>query len=153
MNDYSYLAKACSNLKERCKPVVLVTGCFDVIHLGHALLLEFASEHGIVFVGVNSDQSIKQLKGDSRPINNQSDRMELLEHLAAVYVSFIIDETTVTNAILKIKPSAWIKGADYTLETLNQEERKAAESVGTKIVFAPKVEGYSSTSIIERMKA
>lgn len=152
MNDYSSIAKACQHFKHRVKPIALVTGCFDVLHVGHIRLLEFADDLGTVFVGVNSDRAVKELKGESRPINNQKDRLELLDHICTVYFTFVIDDTEITEAILQIKPDFWVKGSDYTLETLNQKERKAAESVDTKIVFAPLADGYSSTNIIERMK-
>lgn len=138
---------------------VLVTGCFDCFHAGHLSLIRFAykSQTGtglipFVIVGVNSDRAVKKLKGINRPIHNEDDRCSLVGELQSVSLSFIIDDETVTESIIKLRPKAWVKGADYTLETLNQEERKAAELVGTKIIFAPKIEGYSSTSIIERMK-
>lgn len=151
MSDYSYMHVAQLSAKYP-KPLVLVTGCFDVLHLGHASLLEFADTLGRVYVGVNSDDSVKKLKGEGRPINNQDDRMALLDHFPYVFFTFIIHETTVTKALREIKPTYWVKGSDYTLDTLNQDERRAADSVGVKIVFAPKLEGHSSTNIIERMK-
>jgi len=152
MKDYSEIISASEVLRRRGHKIVLVTGCFDVLHVGHASLLNFAELNGIVFVGVNSDSAVKSLKGDSRPINNQADRMDMLDNISSVYFSFLIDDTTITEAITKIRPDFWVKGSDYTLETINQDERKAAESVGTKILFAPKVEGYSSTKIIEKLK-
>ncbi len=133
--------------------VVLVTGCFDVLTCGHLSLIEFAAAHGAVYVGVNSDRAVKKLKGPLRPINNQEDRARLIGALKGVARAFIINDTTMTKAILRIAPTYWCKGGDYTLETLNQEERRAADHVGTTIIFAPKVEGYSTTKIIERIRA
>lgn len=132
---------------------VLATGCFDLLTAAHVRLLDFCSRHGNVIVGINSDRAVSELKGPSRPINSQADRAIVLSALACVANVFIIDDTSVAGAIRLVQPSVWAKGADYTLETLNQQEVAAAREVGAEILFAPKMEGYSSTRLIERMKA
>lgn len=150
--DVPYVAMRVMALQHDAYDIVLVTGVFDCIHLGHIELLRYAYRFGFVLVGLNADNAVKQLKGSGRPIHSQTARLAVIDSIRFVSGAFLINETTVTNAILEIKPTVWVKGSDYTLKTLNQEERKAAESVGTRIVFAPKVEGYSSSNIIERMK-
>lgn len=132
--------------------ITLCTGCFDVIHRGHIALLEFAwSETNCeIHVGINDDESVRKLKGDKRPIHTYEDRAYVVQAISFVNNVFPIRSTTITDTILKVKPKFWVKGSDYTLETLNQEERKAAESVGTKILFAPIIKGHSTTNIISK---
>ena len=133
------------------KPLVLTTGCFDVIHAGHVALLEFAALHGDLWVGINDDKSVRKLKGPSRPINNEINRAYVLSAMRVVKGVFLIHSTTVTAAIIRLRPDVWVKGAGYTLETLNKEEKAAADSSETKILFAPKIEGLSSSSIIAKI--
>lgn len=135
-------------------PTCLLTGCFDCYHIGHSRLIEFAyfKTAGIVVVGLNSDAAVKSLKGESRPVNTFAHRAEVLAGLVWVRAVFEIYGTTVTRTIQRLCPDFWVKGSDYTLETLNQDERQAAEAAGTEIIFAPKVEGVSTTNIIERIR-
>lgn len=133
--------------------VILITGCWDILHVGHIRLVEFASEYGEVFVGANSDESIKALKGDSRPVNNLGNRMRVMAALRYVRAVFPIHDKRVSNAIATLYPNYWVKGADYTMETLDRDEVAAANSCGAKILFAPIVQGVSTTKIIERLKA
>lgn len=148
----NHIIKTVSEIKRQYgKALVLVSGCFDVWHVGHLHLIEFAREKGGVVIGINSDRAIKELKGDTRPINKESDRLIFASFMPVSQV-FVIDDTTITKTILQIKPDIWIKGSDWSLETMNQDEVSAARQVGTAILFAPHLEGYSSTNIIERMK-
>lgn len=132
--------------------ITLCTGCFDVIHRGHIELLEFAwtQTDGEVHVGINDDESVRKLKGDKRPIHAYEDRAYVLQAISYVNHVFPINGETVTETILKVKPRWWVKGSDYTLETLNQDERKAAESVGAEILFAPIIKGHSTTNILSK---
>lgn len=132
--------------------VALATGCFDIIHAGHIEMLEFAGHFGTLFVGLNSDAAIARLKGSTRPLNSIKDRMRVVGALSCVSYVFEIPEDTVTSAIALVEPNYWIKGSDWTLETLNKDEVAMAKEMGSTIVFAPKLEGYSSTKIIERMR-
>lgn len=134
--------------------IVLCTGVFDVIHRGHLELLWLASRYGdLLKVGINSDAAVKRLKGPTRPINRQDDRIAMLRALRMVDTVFLIDSDTVTAAILEVKPAVWVKGGSYSLETLNRDEVAAAKAVGARIEIIPMTAGYSSTAIIERMKA
>ncbi len=131
--------------------IVAVTGCFDVLHLGHVKLIQFAKEYGRVIIGINSDRAIRLLKGMNRPINNQDDRKQVLESIKKVYKVFIVDDTDMVEFLKLHKPNFWCKGNQYSLETLNQQERQVVESYGGQIIFAPHIEGKSTTSILQRL--
>jgi rfaE bifunctional protein nucleotidyltransferase chain/domain len=132
------------------RPIVLVTGCFDIIHRGHVELLRFAGQHGIVLVGINSDEAVRELKGPTRPINSYFDRAAVLSAFKVVQCVFEIDETDVASTIRWIEPKFWVKGGSYTLKTLNPLEVAAAKDVGAQIVLAPHIDGFSSTAIIAK---
>lgn len=131
--------------------VSLATGCFDIIHVGHIDLLEYASSFGPLFVGINEDVYVKMLKGNNRPINNCKNRARVLCALNSVRIVFPIHDIAVVHAIRSIRPKWWIKGSGYTLETLNQDETRAANDVGAEIVFAPEVKGFSTTGILTKL--
>lgn len=132
--------------------VVLTTGCFDVLHVGHIRLLQFARSQGdFLVVGINSDQSVRQLKGPRRPINNQELRMEVLSALRCVDDVRVFDEPTTVEILKLVKPKVWVKGGDYTMSTLNQEEVATARALGVSVVIAPLVEGFSTTSILTKI--
>ena len=130
--------------------VVVATGVFDVLTYSHFELLKYAKTYGNhLIVGINSDKSVKQLKGDSRPIHNEIRRAEMLESIRYVDRVVIFNELNVVNFLQKVKPNVWIKGNDYTLETLNQQERIAAQNLGVEIKFFPYIKGLSSSKLIE----
>lgn len=133
------------------KRVVLASGCFDLIHAGHCWLLSQAATHGKLIVGVNSDETVRKLKGEGRPINNLADRMYVLSCLKAVEVVIPFYEDTVANLIAELMPDVWVKGSDYNLETLNQEEVKAANNAETRISFITIKRGLSSTELLTKM--
>lgn len=122
---------------------VFTNGCFDVMHLMHVELLRFAKLHGdYLIVGLNSDNSVKRLKGNSRPIFNQEDRKKFLESIRYVDKVIIFDEDTPLELIKKVQPDLIVKGGDY----------KAEEVVGAEICevkIFPFTKGYSTTSILQ----
>ena len=134
-------------------PVVLATGCFDVLHRGHIELLEGAQStfpaHEL-WVGLNSDRAVRILKGEGRPIHDFVSRAVVMAGLQCVDCVFEIDDVRVGDAIKMASPRVWLKGGDYTLETLDQGERKAAEDVGALIHLVPTVEGYSTSNILKK---
>lgn len=133
-----------TDLKEQ---IVFANGCFDVIHAGHVKLLEYAKTLGDkLIVGLNSDASVKRLKGDSRPINNQDMRKYLLEKLSCVDEVIIFDEETPLNLIKQIKPSIIVKGGDYA------PEQVVGYDIVDKVEIFPIEVGYSTTKIIEKMQ-
>lgn len=140
-------------------PFVLATGCFDILHRGHVELLircrEIADSGargpGNVAVGLNSDRAVKMLKGESRPIHCYSDRAYVMAGLEMVDFVFEIDDMRVAETIRQLRPTIWVKGGDYTIDTLDKGEVAAADEVGTSIQFVPAVAGYSTTSILSKL--
>ena len=139
-------------IRKRNKKIVFTNGCFDVIHTGHIEYLKFCKLHGdIVVVGLNSDSSVKKIKGQDRPINNQHDRAIILSALEMVDYVTIFEETNPLKLIKKVKPDILIKGQDW--EHKGVIGREFVESKGGQVVLAPMVKGKSSTATIEKMKS
>lgn len=132
------------------KTVVFTNGCFDILHVGHVRYLAGARQLGdCLIVGLNSDSSVRQLKGPNRPVNCQEDRAEVLAGLTAVDYVVIFDETTAENLIAVVQPDIYAKGGDYTIEKLPESKIIAAH--GGRIVLVPEVPGRSSSNIIEKI--
>jgi len=134
------------------RTIVFTNGCFDVVHRGHIEFLRFCKEQGnIVVVGLNSDTSVKAIKGPDRPINNQYDRTAVLAALESVDYITVFDEPEPLSLIRQVKPDVLVKGRDWA--TKGVVGREFVESYGAKVVLAPLVEGKSSTTIIDKMKS
>ena len=134
------------------KKLVVTNGCFDILHLGHVTYLENARNYGdALLLGVNGDDGVRQLKGPTRPVNNEFDRAAVLASLEAVSACCIFPEKTATHFLAAAQPDIYVKGGDYTLESLNQDERRAVESAGGKIVLVPFVPGKSTTGLLEKI--
>jgi len=130
--------------------VVFSNGCFDILHRGHIEFLRFCKSQGdILVVGLNSDASVKAIKGPDRPINNQYDRESVLAALASVDYITVFDEPDPLNLIKKVKPDVLVKGQDWSDKGI--VGREVVESYGGKVVLAPLIEGKSSTSVIEKV--
>ena len=139
------------NLKAQNKKVVFTNGCFDILHVGHLRYLNEAKKQGdVLIIGVNSDSSVKRLKGETRPINNQFDRAELLCGLKAVDYAVIFEEDTPEELIATLKPSIHVKGGDYKKEDL--PETKIVESYGGEVRILSFIEGKSTTNIVNKIK-
>ncbi len=147
----SELKNILNRLRAEGKTIVTTNGCFDILHAGHVRYLEKAKSFGdILIVALNSDKSVKSIKGEGRPINNENDRAEVLSALRSVDYVVLFDEDSPLDLLLQIKPDVHTKGADYTIETL--PEAKGIMENGGRIEFITFVEGKSTTSIIEKMK-
>jgi D-beta-D-heptose 7-phosphate kinase/D-beta-D-heptose 1-phosphate adenosyltransferase len=134
------------------KKLVVTNGCFDLLHLGHVTYLETARNLGdALLIGVNSDESVRQLKGDGRPVNSEHDRAAVLAALESVDGACIFTEKSATRFLKAAQPDIYVKGGDYTLATLNQEERRAVEQSGGRIVIIPFVPGKSTTGLLEKI--
>ncbi len=132
--------------------VVFTNGCFDVIHRGHIEYLKFCKQQGdIVVLGLNSDSSVRQIKGPGRPINNQHDRAAVLAGLEAVDYIITFEEPDPLKLIEQVKPDVLIKGNDWAQKGV--AGREFVESIGGKVVLAPMVDGKSSTDTIEKMRS
>ncbi|MBN1349478.1 D-glycero-beta-D-manno-heptose 1-phosphate adenylyltransferase [candidate division KSB1 bacterium] len=134
------------------KKVVWTNGCFDIMHVGHILYLEKAKAYGdLLIVGLNSDASIKLTKGPTRPIVEESQRAKLLSSLSCVDYIIIFSEKTPMKLLEILKPDVYVKGGDYTLDTINQEERRFIESYGGTIELMPGIDGMSTSALIKRI--
>lgn len=135
---------------------ILVTGCFDLLHRGHVAHFRFLCDAWPtvrIIVGINSDESVRKLKGIDRPYICQEDRAYVLNELKTVDDVFIFHETDVVHVLNVIRPRYWAKGSDRTMETLDQNEVKAAKSIGTDILFIPRIGDYSTTSLHKKLQA
>lgn len=132
--------------------LVVTNGCFDLLHLGHVTYLEAARAEGdLLLVGVNSDASVRRLKGPTRPVNPEGDRAAVVAALGFVDAVCVFDETSAQRFLDLARPDVWAKGADYTLGTLNQEERRVVESHGGRIAFIDLVAGRSTTGTLRKL--
>ncbi len=139
------------NLQAEGKTIVATNGCFDILHIGHVRYLQktksFADKSLVL---LNSDKSVRSIKGPSRPINNENDRAEILCALSCVDYVVLFDEDSPRNLLDEIKPDVYTKGADYTIETL--PEADIMRKNGTRVEFIEFVHGKSTTNTIEKMK-
>ena len=140
------------NLREELKnkKIVFTNGCFDILHVGHVRYLRTAKNFGdVLIVGLNTDESVRKLKGASRPINNQDDRAEVLLGLKAVDYVIFFGENTAENLIAELQPDIYVKGGDYTLDTLPEAE--IVQSYGGRVELVNLVAGKSTTNIIKKL--
>jgi D-beta-D-heptose 7-phosphate kinase/D-beta-D-heptose 1-phosphate adenosyltransferase len=145
------LVRELAEHRRQKETIVFTNGCFDVVHRGHVEFLKFCKRSGdIVVVGLNSDSSVKAIKGPDRPINNQYDRAAVLAALETVDYITVFDEPDPLNLIKKVKPDILVKGQDWAQKGIIGQE--FVESYDGKVVLAPLVEGKSSSATIEKMK-
>ena len=140
------------SFRARGQTLVVTNGCFDLLHPGHVAYLENARNlgHGLI-VGLNGDTAVRELKGPNRPVNDAADRAAVLAALESVTAVCVFAEVTATRFLTLAKPDIYVKGGDYTLDTLNQEERAAVEKCGGKIVIIPFVPGKSTTALLQKI--
>lgn len=151
IKDREELAHKIEELKKQGKRIVLTNGGFNLLHVGHIRSLVDAKKHGdILLVAVNSDTSLKKLKGDDYPIIPEEQRLEVLAALECVDLLTIFPESTVDNLLLKLKPHVHAKGTDYSKETIL--ECKTALSYGGEIAIVGDTKNHSSSNIIERIR-
>lgn len=144
------LKKIRREYKNRNEKVVFTNGCFDLLHIGHVRYLYEAKKQGdILIVALNSDSSVKQLKGDNRPIINESERAELLAALEMTDYIVIFEELTAINLINNLKPDIYVKGGDYSKETLT--EWTTVEKNGGEVKLLKEIKGRSTTSLINKI--
>jgi len=134
------------------KRLVVTNGCFDLLHLGHVSYLESARNLGdALLIGVNGDDAVRQLKGPDRPVNEAVERAAVLASLECVTAVVIFGERTATRFLALVQPDIYVKGGDYTLESLDQEERRTVEQGGGKIMIIPIVPGRSTTALLKKI--
>ena len=133
------------------KNIVFTNGVFDIIHPGHIFSLSQAAKEGdFLIVGINSDESVKRLKGNKRPIIPQDSRALILASLVIVDAVIIFEEDTPLELINAIKPDVLVKGGDYTIDQIAGAKEVIAN--GGRVVINPIIEGFSTSSILEKVK-
>ena len=145
------IASFCATLREAGATVFFTNGCFDILHAGHVRYLEQAKSYGdILVLGLNTDASVRENKGPRRPINSERDRAEVVGALRAVDYVVLFGEKTAETIIAKVRPDVYVKGGDYTLETL--PEAKIVQSYGGRVEFVQMVAGRSTTNVIKKIE-
>ena len=149
--EQSKIEELTNQIKKQGKTIVATNGCFDILHVGHVRYLKKSKEFGdVLIVGLNSDASVRSIKGPNRPINNEFDRAEVLCALDSVDYVVLFDEDSPRDLLELIKPNVYTKGADYTLKTL--PEADVILKNNGWVEFIDFVEGKSTTKIIDKMK-
>jgi rfaE bifunctional protein nucleotidyltransferase chain/domain len=146
------LANKISTLKSAHKKIVTTNGCFDILHVGHVRILNEAKALGdVLIVGINSDQSVRKLKGESRPVVPQNDRAEILANLAAVDFVTIFDEDTPVEFLQVAMPDIHVKGQDYNGKAL--AEKPVVEGLGGTVKLLPLVPSKSTSGLIDKIRS
>ncbi|MCF6314643.1 MAG: phosphoribosylglycinamide formyltransferase [Verrucomicrobiales bacterium] len=152
VSDLAELAAWRDALAVEGKRVVLTNGCFDLLHAGHVRYLKEARALGdALVVAVNADASVRALKGEGRPVHSAEDRAEILCALRAVDRVVVFDQARVTGVIEELRPQVYAKGGDYTVESLNDEERAALQEVGAEICILSLLEGRSTSETLKKL--
>lgn len=151
--DAGELSALAKEMRDNGRKLVLTNGCFDLLHVGHVRYLQAARDLGdALAVAINGDESVRALKGEGRPLNSETDRAEVIAALECVDHVIIFAEVRSTELLEKVRPAIYVKGGDYTKETLHAEERAALERAGAEIRILPFAKGHSTSSLIEKIK-
>jgi rfaE bifunctional protein nucleotidyltransferase chain/domain len=136
------------------RKLVVTNGCFDVLHLGHVTYLQQARSQGdALLVGVTNDAGVRSLKGPGRPLNGENDRAGVLAALESVNGVYVFPELDARGFLQTVRPDVYVKGGDYTISTINQDERRLLEELGVRIVILPAVPGKSTSALVQKMQA
>ena len=134
------------------RQLVVTNGCFDLLHAGHVSYLEKARSLGdMLLIGLNGDESVHQLKGEGRPVNTEQDRAAVLAALESVSGVCIFTDRSANQFLAVCRPDIYVKGGDYTVETIPQDERRTVEHAGGSIRFIPFVPGKSTTALLKKI--
>ena len=146
------LSERSEQLRAAGKKLVATNGCFDLLHVGHVRYLQAARALGdLLAIGLNGDRSVRELKGKGRPVTGERDRAEVLAALQCVDLVTIFPEMRATQFIGASHPAIYVKGGDYSPETLNEEERALLNEIGAEIRFIPFEAGYSTSHLLEQI--
>ena len=149
--DRGELLRVRAELRAARRRLVFTNGCFDILHVGHVRYLAAARRLGdALLVAVNSDRSVRALKGEGRPVVSEAERAELLAALASVDFVTVFDEESPRRLIAELLPDVLVKGGDYGLEEIHGREE--VEAAGGRVLALPFIEGASTTSVIERVR-
>ena len=146
------LSKCCDKLRSAGKRIVATNGCFDLLHVGHVRYLQAARAFGdVLAVGLNGDRSVRGLKGIGRPLRSENDRAEILAALESVDLVTVFPQIRATQFLAAVRPGIYVKGGDYTSQTLDEEEHAILKKIGAEIRLIPFQAGYSTSALIERI--
>ena len=152
--DLSHAKAWRAELKKKNLKLVITNGCFDILHRGHAEYLMQARALGdAMLVLINSDRSVRELKGQNRPIIDEYNRAYMLCALESVDSVVMFDTQRCDDLFIELCPDIYVKGGDYTLETINPQEREALQSINADIRFLPFVQGFSTTDIVNKLRS
>jgi rfaE bifunctional protein nucleotidyltransferase chain/domain len=141
-----------NDLRSDARKLVVTNGCFDILHAGHVTYLEHARQQGdALLVGVTDDAGVRTLKGQGRPVNHSADRALVLAALQSVDAVHVFPELDARSFLSLVQPDVYVKGGDYNLETINQDERRLLGILGVKIVILPAVAGKSTSAILQKI--
>ncbi len=145
------LSKIVEDLKKQGKIIGFANGCFDIIHVGHIRYLKDAKSNcDFLIVALNTDESVKRLKGEGRPLTPLNERLEIMEAIEYVDYLTYFDEDTVEKTLRILKPDIQFKGTDYTVETV--PERRVMEELGGRVMIVGDPKDHSTTEIVEKLK-
>ena len=146
------LRQRTEDLRASGKKLVATNGCFDLLHVGHTRYLRAARELGdALVVGINGDESVRELKGSGRPVNSANDRAEVVAALACVDLVTIFPDLRATHFLETVAPDVYVKGGDYKADTLDTDERNVLQRIGAKIEIVPFEQGYSTSDLLARL--
>jgi D-beta-D-heptose 7-phosphate kinase/D-beta-D-heptose 1-phosphate adenosyltransferase len=148
--NHKKLGKIIYNLKKKRKKIVFTNGCFDLLHLGHIKYLTKAKSLGdYLVVGINTDKSVRKIKGNSRPITKQADRLQILSSLEMVDFLTLFNDSTPLKLISELRPDILVKGADWKIKDIVGQN--LVKAYGAQVKRIPYLKGYSTTNLIEKL--
>ena len=146
------LQRWCEQFRKSDRRLVVTNGCFDLLHLGHVTYLESARNQGDgLLIGVTGDEGVRNLKGAGRPVNEETDRALVLAALESVSGVCVFPDRTAMRFLERARPNIYVKGGDYTIDTINQEERRFVESIGGRVVILANVPGKSTSATLAKI--
>jgi D-glycero-beta-D-manno-heptose 1-phosphate adenylyltransferase len=151
--EFEELSNSCDKLRSAGKRIVATNGCFDLLHVGHVRYLQAARAFGdVLVVGLNGDRSVRELKGSRRPLTTEDDRAEILAALQCVDLVTVFPQIRATQFLAAVRPAIYVKGGDYSCDTLNEEEHATLKKIGAEIRLIPFEAGYSTSRLIEQIR-
>jgi D-glycero-beta-D-manno-heptose 1-phosphate adenylyltransferase len=152
--DLQQLPARVAQIRAAGRKLVATNGCFDLLHVGHVHYLQAARALGdVLLVGINGDKSTRELKGTGRPVNNESDRAEVVAALECVDLVTIFPEVRAVQFLELARPDVYAKGGDYTIQTLNESEREVLQRIGADIRIIPFEKGYSTSGLLKKLQS
>jgi rfaE bifunctional protein nucleotidyltransferase chain/domain len=150
--EFQELSDRCEKLRSAGNKIVATNGCFDLLHVGHVRYLQAARALGdVLVVGLNGDGSVRRLKGPGRPITGESDRAEILAALQSVDLVTVFPEVRATKFLAAARPAVYVKGGDYTPQTLDEQELAILKQIGASVRLIPFETGYSTSELIHQI--